>query len=243
MAGSQRSFESRKQRFTNANEGIQGKSDYDPNRDLIKKAILTAFIASLNVKDAAVLVKINDYREKARLRRINCFREKGCLDNCLENRIRNAYAYVCAEFGRDSSPARIIKAFLAMIAPVYVKKDPNSPDTKGKSPSEKSFGSLINKGKEIAAVLDDLGADYNPSDPDISAASILALCELMDTYSKNIAKAEVAWSKAVSERKDLYDGPEGMTERIKIIKDYLASFPGGKKNQDYKDFCRLIAGR
>jgi hypothetical protein len=243
MGASQRSFETRFGRFVSANELVQAKTDYEPIKTLIKKPSLVTFIADVAAKDQAVNLTYLHYRENVMKRRVNGFRDKANLENCLENRIRNSMAYVGAEIGRTSPAYKMIKDFIKKIAPKYKKKEKDAPKGEGKSPSEQSFVALIGYGKQTAQITGDLGAAFNPSDPDIKSAAMLTFCETMETYTTDIAKSEILWAEAVKQRKAIYDGTDGMAERIVLIKDYLASFAGGKKSQDYIEFDRLIKGK
>ncbi len=243
MPSSQSSFETRYGRFSSGTGLIQDITTYNPAKEIIKKANLTSFLAEAAVKDAKVNSTNTFYREKVKERRINGFRDKDNLSNCLENRIRNIYSYVGAEFGHDSITYKKIKSFLDKIAPKYDKKDPGAPAGQGKSPSEQSFVALIGFGRRVGELIDDLGVAYNPGNTDITLVALGELCDMMETLTKDIAKAEIEWSKAVKARKEIYDGKDGMTDRIKAIKDYLASFDLGKKSPDYINFCRILAGR
>lgn len=243
MDVSQRSYETRRGRFVSGNELVQAKTDYNPMKEIIKKDKLTLFIAEVGTRDEAVSVSELHYRDKVKIRRINSFRDKANLENCLENRIRNAMAYVGAEIGRTSPAYKMIKGFIKKIKPTYKKKKPDAPKGEGKSPSEQSFVALIGYGKQTAQITGDLGSAYTPSDPDIQSANMLTFCEQIETWTKEVASKEVIWADAVKKRKEIYDGKDGMKDRINTIKDYLASFPGGKNSQDYIEYDRLIKGK
>lgn len=44
------------------------------------------------------------------------------------------------------------------------------------------------------------------------------------------------------ERGNIYDAPDGLNARSTLIKNYLESFPGGKKNQKYKEVDQAFKG-
>ena len=111
MATSQRTFESRYGRFKNGNELIQAKSNYNPNNALIKKLDLTQFIETVALKDKSVNSTNTLYREKVGLRRINGFKGKKNLEDCLESRLQNVLSYVGAEIGRTVTPCCICRNY------------------------------------------------------------------------------------------------------------------------------------
>lgn len=243
MPVSQRSFETRFGRFYSANELLQSNPDYSPMNALIQKVALSTFIDDIKAKDEAVNLAYTHYREKVKIRRENGFNGKDGLENCLENRIRAIASYIGAELGRSSSAYKIIRDFIKKINPVYKKKDAEAPRGAGLSPSEQSFVALIGYGVQTTQIIQDLGASYSPTNSDIRLEAMQNICSQMESWTKVIASAENAWAEAVRRRLELYDGKNGMADRIVMIKDYLASFPGGKKNQHYIEFDRIIKGK
>lgn len=243
MAVSQRSFETRYGRFYSANELLQSNPEYNPQNAVITKPALNEFISDVAAKDEAVNIAYRHYRDKTKIRRENGFKGKENLESCLENRLNAIASYLGAELGRSSAAYKIIKGFIKKINPVYKKKDPETPNGNGYSPSEQSFVALIGYGVQTTQIIKDLGDDYNPSNADLKAETMRDFCLQMETWTKEIASLENAWAEAVRRRLELYDGKNGMAERIVMIKDYLASFPGGKQNQNYIEFDRIIKGK
>lgn len=243
MAPSQKSFETRFGRFYSGNELLQANPDYNPQNILITKPELNTFISDVSAKDEAVNLAYKNYRDKVKIRRENGFRDNENLENCLENRIRTIASYVGADIGRTSASYKIIKDFIKKIKPIYKKKDPEAPRGDGKSPSEKSFVALIGYGVQTTQIIKDLGAAYSPVNADIQVVAMQDFCTQMEKWTVQIVAAENIWAEAVRLRLELYDGNNGMSDRIVMIKDYLASFPGGKKNQNYIEFDRIIKGK
>ena len=60
------------------------------------------------------------------------------------------------------------------------------------------------------------------------------------TRGNDIVIAEVAYSDAIINRKEIYDGKNGMTDRISMIKSYLAAFERGKQSRHYIDFVKVM---
>jgi hypothetical protein len=245
MADSQRSFETLLGRFQNGDAFIQSLTDYNPNNNLIKKASCTAFIAEVLLKDKAVTLTEKPLGDEVAARKPLVFREKGCDENCLENRIRNIHAYIGADISKKCAAYKHIGAMIKKFAPHYKKKDPNAPPAEHKtpSPSEQSFVAMNGYGIHVHQLIVELGADYTPQNPYIIPDAFKDFVDDLVERSKKISKFEADYSDATAARRPYYYGPEGILERERLIKDYLASFPGGKKSQNYIEYDRLIKGR
>jgi hypothetical protein len=243
MTNSQKSFEVLYGRFVNGDTLIQSLTNYDPQNTLIKKANLTAFIADIKVKDKTVTKKLVALKDLVSLRKKMSFRRKGFDVNCLENRMRNAHAYIGIEIGKNSSSYKIIGGYIKAIKPKYKKKESKEARNKRRSASEQSYVSLNGYASQTLEILGSLGAAYAPQNPNIQLSNFEAFVEEMIELSKNIAKAEAAYLNSTNERGVLYKGDEGLLKRQSLIKGYLASFSGGKKSQNYINYDRLIKGK
>lgn len=171
------------------------------------------------------------------------FKGKDCDENCLENRIRNIRSFIGAEISKTCGEYKIISSFIKKIAPVYEKANPALPKGSGKSPSEKSFVALNGYGTQSSELINNLGASYDPQNTFIVAATFETFVNDMIGRAKSIAKLEGLYADAVKARYEIYHGTNGLIERQDTIKEYLASFTGGKKNQMYIEYDRLIKGR
>ena len=243
MANSQKSFEVLYGRFVNGDTLIQALSNYDPQNTLIKKASLTAFIGDLALKDRTVTKKLLPLKDLISRRQKFSFRRKGCDENCIENRMRNAHSYVGSEIGKSSSAYNIIGGYLKVLKPKYQKKNAGQKRSARRSTSEQSYVSLNGYAMLTVEILDSLGSAYTPQNPNIQYANFKTFVEEMIELTGNITIAQTAYSTATAERAVLYKGEEGLTKRQSLIKGYLASFSGGKKNQDYIEYDRLIKGK
>jgi hypothetical protein len=242
MVNSQKSFETLFGRFQNGDIFVQAIAAFDPKNALIKKTNLTTFISDLAIKDKAVTENLDAWKSAVAMRKPLAFKQRDCDENCMESRIRNIYAYIGADIGKNSGAYKIIGGYLKKIAPTYEKKDPTKPRGVGKSPSEKSFVALNGYATQTLKLITDLGADYAPQNTNIQVTNFQTFADDMIDKTKNIAKLESDYSDSVRVRLEAYNGAEGVLERQKLIKGYLASFTGGKKSQNYVEYDRLIKG-
>lgn len=245
MANSQLSYDTLYGRFVDGNTFIQALPDFNPNNELIKKSNMTTFIMSVIPVDKAVNLSLKAYLDETNSRRPLVFKAKDCDLNCLENLIRNIRSYIGAEFGKSNGAYKIISGLVAKFAPQYKKKDPNAPPDARKtpSPSEKSFDAMNSYGQKVLDIITDLGTAYTPQNTYIQPANFEVFLKDLVIRAKKIAKVLSDYSEAASIRNPYYHGPEGILERERLIKDYLASFPGGKKSQNYIQYDRLLKGK
>lgn len=121
----------------------------------------------------------------------------------------------------------------------------NSGKNFGASPSEKTFASIDGHLSEVITLLNQIvanGTAYNPPDLAISIASLTALRDQIRIANDQVTSAMDNYGDANRERKIVYDGADGMRQRIELIKKYLASFTGGKKSAHFIEFSQAIKG-
>ena len=129
-----------------------------------------------------------------------------------------------------------------------------------RSNSEKSFASLTGHADEMIARINALGGpaaagpaaapaapappafSYNPPDPKLTIAQLTSLNNELKLLNQQTAAALDAYGIANRNRKKLYDGTSGMEERTRLIRNYTASFPGGKKSEHFIEFTQAIKG-
>lgn len=240
---SQRSFENRLGRFNNGLSILQTWGDYLPANVLITIAALVAFAADVIAKNELVATLLTNLTDKRNERKPLVFRSKTSDENCLQNRIDNIQNFLKAEFGKTSGAYQKVHSLYKHLMPKYPKKsDPPEPRGAGKSPSERSFVAGIGYGYEVYAIINSLGASYSPGNTAIIAANFLTFLDSLNTLNKDIAVALKDYGDAVNEREQLYDGPEGLDNRVSMIKSYLASFTGGKQGQKYVEYSQAIIG-
>ena len=112
------------------------------------------------------------------------------------------------------------------------------------STMEKTFASIDGFMSETIALIGGIGGGivYNPPDPKLTVAELTALRNLIRTLNDQVANANDLYGFAIIARKTLYDGLNGMTDRIAMIKSYLASFPLKKKSSHFVEFSQAIKG-
>jgi len=112
------------------------------------------------------------------------------------------------------------------------------------SPMEKTFASVVGFLGEVIALINGIGGGivYSPPDPKLTVAELTALRNQIDNFNSQVATAMSNYGEANQDRRKLYDGNDGMVERIRLIKLYLATFPLGKKSSHFIEFSQAIKG-
>jgi hypothetical protein len=168
-------------------------------------------------------------------------------DDCFQNRVTGIRNYVK---GEDLPKATLaaIERIIKKIEPRYPKKPegPPPPNPNGKhprSPSERSFASIVGYGRSVITLITKLGVNYNPPDANLSVASMTTLVDAIEGLNKDVQNALDDYGTANRARKDLYTNIKtGLESRKKAILSYLASFPGLKKSNHYIEFNDALKG-
>lgn len=240
---SQGSYENLLGRLINGIALLKTWLDYLPLNILITILELDAFVIKVRQKNDTVdnlLVLLTNNRNA---RKPLVFRSKIADIDCLQNRVASIVSYLKAEFGKTSGAYLKVYALSKKFSPTYPKKkDPSLPKGAGRSPSERSFVSVTGYAFEIVAILTSLGAAYAPGNLAIQLITFKAFVESLKTLNETIAVALKDYGDATKERELIYDAPDGLNARVTLIKDYLASFTGGKKGIKYVEFNQAMKG-
>ena len=119
-----------------------------------------------------------------------------------------------------------------------------SDKTVSSSPSERTFASIRGFLHEVITLVDGLPSSvtYDPPDSNLTVTEMEGLRDQIDAANGSVASAMEAYGTANRDRKNLYDGKDGMSDRISMIKSYLASFPGKKKSNNYIEYTQALKG-
>jgi hypothetical protein len=111
------------------------------------------------------------------------------------------------------------------------------PASKKRSTSEQSFGSLIRAGEDIHQIIL-LAAGYAPSNVKLTPAKFNTFLTTLDLLNDDVAAKYNAYDDAVEKRFALYEGKDGLRDRMQQTKEYIAS-EYGKKSNEYKDAVKI----
>lgn len=112
------------------------------------------------------------------------------------------------------------------------------------SRSEKTFVSITGFLNEVITLADGIAdpPGYTPPDFKLSMSELINLCNEIQNANDEVTAARETYSNANSKRRKLYDGDEGMQDRIRLTKNYLGSFSGGKKSDHFIEYSQALKG-
>jgi len=116
-------------------------------------------------------------------------------------------------------------------------KPGDPPLSKARSTSEQSFGSIMRDGEDIYQIILK-AAGYAPSNPQITTAGYLASIAALKVLNDTVTAKYQDYDNAVEIRFALYQGVDGLRDRMQQTKEYLAS-QYSKKSNEYKDAVKI----
>lgn len=245
MSGSQQSYNTRIGRFHNVINLLKTLPEYQPTNSFITNDALDKFLSGTLSKNDEVIIQNNILKTKRDERRTLAFKDSLSQIDCVQACLDNIAHYVAGEFGTTNPAYKQIYTLKRKIKPSYPKKvvEPITKSTRTtRSSSEKSFSGLVSIAKHIIQIITSLGAAYAPQNASIQIPNFTQKVQHLDELNQAIALALQKYSEAVQTRKDLYDGAGGMKSRIMMIRNYMASFNGGRTNPHYIQVNTAIKG-
>lgn len=105
------------------------------------------------------------------------------------------------------------------------------------SVSEKTFGQRLQQARNLHALIEGL-ADYRPSNNDITAESFGSFIDSVDKANSQAVSGNAALSEARNARIEAYHGSAGLVKFSAMVRDFIASLPGGRTAQAFKNVQR-----
>jgi hypothetical protein len=94
----------------------------------------------------------------------------------------------------------------------------------------------------VLAYIESLGSEYHPQNQAIQVNNFKAIVEQLEQLNKQVAIVLKDYGDIVRDRAAAFDGKEGLTDRIDLIRAYLSSFEGGRRNTEYIEFNQALRG-
>lgn len=236
MAGTQLSMENYLNSFTNAVSLLQNDTEYNPVSIDIQQKALVELIDKLNEANNNIKTLETQLREFKKMRNEIAFKRNSSKpENTIENIVTMMTYYFGAENGKESIIYKMIVSYKKKMNPP-VKKNNDNQKKKNKNP-EKKFGLLESYFRQIINLLEQpLNRIYEPNNPILQIENMKTLYNSLERLNFNIYSTELNLKSARQIRLSLFNGKNGAKERVTIIKLYLSSYVGGKKNEKYLAF-------
>jgi hypothetical protein len=238
----EKSFGARQSYFANAWAVAKANSSYNPSNPLIMRLELDAFVQNILTLNNNVGVSLEAVNRLRIIRNNIAFKRTSNNPNTLEERIYAVVSYLKGERSERDSAYRAIHALSRKLRPKYKTKPEGAERGSGKSPSEKSFGSLSSIGGQMIEILKSIADEYTPGNQNITIANLTLNVDQLRQLNEQIAATLKDYGDAIRRRDEAFDGTEGLSVRIVSMRNYLASFEGGKKNSEYIEFNQALKG-
>jgi len=126
----------------------------------------------------------------------------------------------------------IIKKILNYKPPRTKLPDPEEPPTeeKKRNRGEQSFADIANRFDELNKVLGGI-VGYDPTNADLKLLAMTTLQTSFETKNKDMNELHGELSLLIRERKNIYDGENGLRERMKAIKAAVRAQYGSKSEE------------
>lgn len=112
-------------------------------------------------------------------------------------------------------------------------KTSDSVDMKSISQSEQSFGSLVQSGKNLLSIIQNIQG-YSPSNPNITVQGFQTTLNNIEILNNSVQEKLITVTNQLANRREMYEGDNGLRIRLQMIKSYIAS-TFGKSSQEYKN--------
>ncbi len=145
-----------------------------------------------------------------------------------------------ASCGATPQDVEDMKGFVRLVHGGRAKKitidDPNTPEDESKhvSVSQRGYSDVVEHWSKIIALCTGLGGLYKPNENELKIPTLQTLHDDMAAANQSVIDAAVPKDNArTSKNEALYDAPDSLFERLKLLKSYLkAAF--GADAPEYK---------
>ena len=220
---------------------VKGEAGYDPKGNpLIVKATLRAFLDGLGAANKQV-ADLEPLYSKAQDTRLDMYHgAEGLIQRAV--RVRDVIGGLLG--GKKSTAygtvQRIVQEMRDYQKPKKEVADGTDPVPDAPSTAQTSFGSLLLKGQEVLGVMKDATTKYVTGNALVTVAAFEQFLTDLEAQDTVVTDALTPLNKAIKARVALFEGPEGLQERVVAVKSYVAGeMEGGKKSDLHKELVKV----
>lgn len=210
---------------------IQGLTDYLPTNTDITPISFKNFLTDLNLLNNTT-AQNQDTLSQVRDLRNNSYHGPNGLKE-LGGMIRDYIGSL--QGGKNTNTYKNIKKEVNKLKGYKKPKTKmvDNVEVKTLSQSEQSFGSLIQSGKNILAIIQGIQG-YAPSNTNITVQGFQAILNNIEILNNSVQEKNILVANNIANRKEMYEGENGLRVRLQMIKNYIAG-TYGKNSQEYKN--------
>ncbi len=184
-------------------------------------------ISTANSEVASAVSTIQTARDE----RLTMFKNNttGLITRCAQ--VRDYIASFHTQGKKSADYKKVQKIVMTMRGIRLSKKPPASSSTpKSSSTSERSYGSMLQAGKDVLEIIKTT-AGYAPSNTALTIANFTTLVTGLDAKNSEVANKQEVYDNKVEVRGNLYTE---LADRVTKVKSALSS-QYGKQSNEYKD--------
>jgi len=236
---SEQTFGNRLQHGRDLQAALNGIPSYAPDNLGLTPANFDTFLDSVQDANDSVATKSQLLTDARDARRLAFYGDPGTGVGglaTLAGRVRDHVGSMPG--GKNSASYKQIQRLTQKITNYHPPKKPASStpsptasDKKKISQSERSYGSLVQAGRDLAAAVAQV-AGCNPTATDLKPANLASAMKALAAKNDAVASARIEAQEAIDARSDLYDHPEiGLKSVFQQAKAAVASQFGRRSNE------------
>ncbi len=213
---------------------IRTFSDYAPTNANLTIDSLEALLKQIDMANSDVTSRQNAIALGREKRNDGYYGDRG-----LKKRSAMIRDYLASlPEGRNSISFKSVQVSCQKLVNYQKSKSPKTePTKKTSSQSETSFGSMLQQGKSILAIISALPV-YAPTNADLRVDNFKAFLLDLEACNQTVAELQIALSQAIQNRAQLYEGDTGLRSRFTMIKSYVAS-TFSKQSAEYAQVLKV----
>lgn len=236
---SEKTFGQRYAKGRNLAVHIGSVTDYAPSNGSLKVSELNALLDNINTVNNSIATS-SDLLKQTRQVRMESFHGT----NGIKERSRQVRDYLASlENGKNSVAYKSVQKEVQKMISYRKPRKETAPDgtqetMQTHSQSETSFGSLLQHCKNVVAIIQNMDTAYQPDNASIKTAELLSFIQDIETCNNKVQTHLSTTNTLIADRQKLYDGANGLRERMAAVKNYLSG-KYGKSSQVYKEALKI----
>ncbi|MBZ0199780.1 MAG: hypothetical protein K8H86_07930 [Ignavibacteriaceae bacterium] len=238
MATSENTFADRLARGKQLKEALELVANYKPQDPTITLDGLNDLLAIIENKNTEIAVVQSPLTTDIAARKAIIGDDDG-----LKERTRRIVSYCKSnsEFKPYLNSVKQVAKKLLDLRPKAAKPpEPNGgtpEEVKKRNQGEQSFGDLEKLANDLLQALNNI-PNYNPNNAEITINGLQTIIDLFKSLNNSVADRRSLLTNLLWERRDLYEGKNGLRERMKRIHQNIAA-EYGKDSEEYTSVIKF----